>query len=73
MTDSPINDLVELLAAFGTTSIDDVAWIIEEGAGDVTDGRIVTIRDESDEALTVVVDQFGTEVEFPTTTSEARG
>lgn len=70
MTDSPINDLDELLEAFGTDSIDDVAWMIEEAAGDVTDGRTVTIRDESDEAFTVFVDVLGTEIEFPTTMAE---
>lgn len=70
MTDSPINDLDELLAAFGTDSFDDVAWMIDEAAGDVADGRMVAIMDESDVAFTVVVDRFGTEIEFPTTMTE---
>ena len=68
MTDSPINDLEGLMAAFGVETTEDLAWIIEESAS-IEDGRIVTI-DLQDDYDYVVVDTIGIGITYPTTKAE---
>jgi hypothetical protein len=48
MTDNPIHDLEDLLAAFGVESVTDLEWAIEE-ASDIYDGRNVFIDDRGPE------------------------
>ena len=70
MTDGPIEDLGELLTAFGASTVDEAAWLIDEAAYDVADGRIVTLDVHDPEQPMLVIDTRGVGISFPTTVSD---
>lgn len=70
MSDEIIDDLAELLAAFGASTVDEAAWLIDEASYDVADGRIVTLDVHDPEQPILVIDTRGVGISFPTTVFE---